>query len=115
MKSIWWILILLMVFGFGCDNYAPKQGKPTIEEAKMAEMVTDVHIIEAYLQNVGAKQRDSVKTVLYQELFDIYKIDTTEFYKNQRIYYNNPEAVEKLYEEVLNNLAEKDNPSKNKN
>ena len=115
MKRIWCILILLMVFSFGCDNYAPKQGKPTIEEAKMAEMVTDVHIIEAYLQNVGAKQRDSVKTVLYREFFEMYKIDTAEFYKNQRIYYNNPEAVEKLYEDVLNNLVEKDNPTKNKN
>lgn len=104
-----------MVFGWGCDNYAPKQGTPTINTSKMSDIVADVHIIEAYIQNVDAKKRDSVKTVLYRELFEIHKIDTAEFYKNQRIYYNNPEAVEKLYEAVLKNLEEKDKPSKNKN
>jgi hypothetical protein len=108
MKSIWCILGTLMVFGCGCDDYAPKHGTPTIEQSKMADMITDVHIIESYIQNIDAKKRDSVKTILYHELFEIYEIDTTEFYKNQRSYYENPMAVEGLYKDVLEKLNEKE-------
>ncbi|NJN78963.1 MAG: DUF4296 domain-containing protein [Saprospiraceae bacterium] len=108
MKSNWWILTIIILFGFGCDNYMPKHSEPTIDKEKMAKMVTDVHIIEAYVQNVNAAERDSVKAVLYNELFEIYEIDTTEFYKNQRSYYNNPEVVEDLYKTVLENLEEND-------
>ena len=106
MKSIWWILTILIVFGFGCDDYKPKYAEPTIDEKTMAEMVSDIHLIEAYSQNVKASDRDSIKSVMYQALFEMYEIDTTEFYKNQRLYYENPVAVEKLYKEVLNVLDE---------
>jgi hypothetical protein len=108
MKSIWCILIILMVFGFGCNNYKPKYETPTIEKTKMADMVADVHIIESYIQNIDAKQRDSIKTVLYRELFEIHNIDTTEFYKNQQQYYTNPALVEDLYKDVLEKLNEKE-------
>jgi hypothetical protein len=48
-----------------------------------------------------------VKSVFYQALFKVYDIDTTEFYKNQRLYYENPVATEKLYEDDLKILDEK--------
>ena len=107
MKSIWWILTILIVFGFGCDDYKPEHGVPTIDEKTMEEMVSDVHLIEAYAQNVKASKRDSIKSVMYQALFEIYEVDTTEFYRNQRMYYEDPVAVENLYKEVLNVLDEK--------
>lgn len=92
----------------GCDDYAPKHEKPTIAEKKMAEMVADVHLIEAYVQNVKAEERDSVKSVLYHELFEMYAIDTAEFYKNQRLYYEDPAKIETLYKAVLEKLDETD-------
>ncbi|MFT5832644.1 MAG: hypothetical protein ACI97N_000257 [Cognaticolwellia sp.] len=107
MKSIWGVLTILIVFSFSCDDYKPKHGIPTIDEETMAKMVSDIHIIEAYAQNVKATERDSVKSVFYQALFKVYDIDTTEFYKNQRLYYENPVATEKLYEDVLKILDEK--------
>lgn len=108
MKSIWRILTILIAFGFGCSNYAPEHGKSTIDEKKMAEMVADIHIIEAYIQNVQATERDSVKTILYHELFKIYAVDTAVFYENQRLYYENPAKVETLYKAVLEKLDETD-------
>jgi|AntRauTorckE5430_2_1112549.scaffolds.fasta_scaffold05170_2 hypothetical protein len=107
MKSIYCVLTILIVFGLGCDDYAPKYEEPTIDEKKMAEMVANVHIIEAYAQNVKATERDSVKAVLYNELFEMYAIDTAVFYENQRLYYENPTAVENLYEDVLQILEDK--------
>jgi hypothetical protein len=48
-----------------------------------------------------------VKAVLYNELFEMYAIDTAVFYENQRLYYENPTAVENLYEDVLQILEDK--------
>lgn len=108
MKSIWLVLISIMIFGVACNNYAPKHEKPTIPQEEMANIAADIHIIEAHAQNIPAKDRDSVKSIMYDQLFKIHKIEPDFFYENQQLYYKNPDAVEKLYIRVSEVLDERE-------
>lgn len=98
------IFVLTMTTFIACDGYKPNYAAPTINQEKMAAIMSDLHILEAHLQNVEAAQRDSIKNLMYDQLFRIHQIDTTEFYRNQKIYFSHSETVEPLYEKVLENI-----------
>ena len=74
----------------------------------MAQISADLHIIESHLQNSPAKQRDSIRSILYYQLYEIHKLDSTELFENQLIYYKNPKEIEKIYGRVLEILGEKE-------
>lgn len=86
----------------------PEHNTPTINQEKMAQIATDLHIIEAHLQNSPAKLRDSIRSLMYFQLYKIHEVDSTELIENQKMYYQNPKAVEKLYGRVLEILNEKE-------
>lgn len=106
-KTIFLIqLLLLMIVFVACDNYKPNYAEPTIEKERMAKILTDVHLIEAHLQNIEAATRDSIRNMLYNQLFKIHKTDTTEFYSNHKIYFSHSDLIEPLYDDVLLNIEE---------
>jgi hypothetical protein len=99
-------LFLMTIVFVACDNYKPNYAEPTIEKEKMAKILKDVHVIEAHLQNIEAATRDSIRNMLYDQLFKIHNTDTTEFYRNHKIYFSHSELVEPLYDDVLLNIEE---------
>ncbi|MGB1121803.1 MAG: DUF4296 domain-containing protein [Saprospiraceae bacterium] len=108
MKRYAWFLILTIIFFSACNNSGKLLEEPTIDQEKMAQIATDLHIIEAHLQNAPAKQRDSIKSLLYHQVYKIHNIDSTELLQNQKIYYQQPEMVEAIYGRILELLDEKE-------
>lgn len=108
MKRYTWFLIFIIICLVACNNSETQQAVPTIEEEKMVQITADLHIIEAHLQNSPAKQRDSIKSVLYYQMYKIHKIDSIELLENQKIYYQQPKKVEAMYGRVLEILNEKE-------
>lgn len=99
------MVFILMTLGFvACSDYKPNYAEPTIEEDKMALIMADLHILEAYLQNTDPSKRDSIKSLLYDQLFKIHQLDSTTFYKNHKIYFSNSKTIEPLYEKVLEQI-----------
>jgi hypothetical protein len=98
------IFVLTISIFIACDNYKPNYAEPTVNQEKMAAMMVDLHILEAYLQNVEAAKRDSIKSTLYDQLFKTHQVNATEFYKNQKIYFSHSETIEPLYDKVLEKI-----------
>lgn len=103
-----WFLILMVIFIQACDKFEPARQTPTIDKEKMAQISADLHIIEAYLQNSPATTRDSIKSLMHYQLYEIHEIDSTELFENQQLYYQNPSEVEALYGRVLEILEERE-------
>lgn len=108
MKRYAWFLILVIIFLQACNSFEAEQETPTIDREKMAQISADLHIIEAHLQNAPAKQRDSIRSILYYQMYKIHEVDSTELFENQQIYYQNPKEVEAMYGRVLEILNEKE-------
>lgn len=108
MKRYAWFLILVTIFFSACHNSENTLQEPTINKEKMAQIAADLHIIEAHLQNSPAKQRDSIKSLLYYQMYKIHKVDSTELFENQQIYYQKPKEIEAMYGRVLEILDEKE-------
>lgn len=99
------LLVVIIVFS-ACDNYKPNYAEPTIDEEKMVNILTDVHILEAHLQNIEAATRDSVRNMMYDQIFKIHQIDTVDFYENHKRYFSHSELIEPLYDKILLNIEE---------
>jgi len=99
------LFIVIIVFS-ACDNYKPSYAEPTIGKEKMAKILTDLHIVEAHLQNIEAATRDSIRSMLYDQLFKTHEIDTVEFYENHKKYFSHSELIEPLYDDILLNIEE---------
>lgn len=108
MKRNGWFLIMMIIFLQACDDFEPKHEAPSIDKEKMAQISADLHIIEAYLQNSPATTRDSLKSLLYYQLYEIHDLDSTELFENQKLYYQNPSEIEALYGRVLEILEERE-------
>lgn len=108
MKGITWVFVITLIFFYACSNSGNDIGTPKIDREKMAQISADLHIIESHLQNSPAKQRDSIRSTLYYQLYKIHEVDSTELFENQQIYYQKPKEVEKMYGRVLEILGEKE-------
>lgn len=107
-RSGWFLIMMIIILLQACDNFEPEHETPSIDKEKMAQISADLHIIEAYLQNSPAVTRDSLKSLLYYQLYAIHDLDSTELFENQKLYYQNPSEVEALYGRVLEILEERE-------
>lgn len=101
MKGIRVALILLFLPIFACNV---GQKKLPISEKKLIQILTDVHYAEAALQDVYGVQKDSLKKVYYQEIYQLHETSEEELTKTMDILRQNPERLDKVYQFVVDNL-----------
>lgn len=104
--------ILLLGFALlvvACAPQAPEKSEPLpdwiIPEAKMVDVLTDVHIIEG--ARIGTKVLgDSLPVQAhYKFLWQKHKISPELYDSSFRFYSRNAERMDKMYEEVLTRLT----------
>ena len=87
--------------------------KLLIEQDKMAEILSEVELIEAYLEQVPYSKRGNNDTdyVYYPLLFEKYKINKEDFLNNLAFYSKQENKISDIYDKALirlNKLKSKD-------
>ncbi len=100
MRFAWWAPVLAITL---CCCSAKTADTP-IDIKKMAQIVADVHVAEAALQNYNTTLRDSLMQVYYEQIFYIHKISQEDFIKTMDQIKQDPANIEALYKEVLEEI-----------
>ncbi|MFK8104628.1 MAG: DUF4296 domain-containing protein [Saprospiraceae bacterium] len=97
-------ILLFVLCTIACNQAADLR----IEEEKLVQVLTDVHIAEGAAQNLVQPVKDSMLTLYYQQIFDIHKLEEADF-KADMIYLSNHSKVSQdIYERVLNEITKRE-------
>ncbi len=91
--------IILLLFGLSACS-SDEKPKNLIDEGTMANIMTDIHIIEAEINNSRLQHQDS-SVYIYQKLkvkmLKKYNTDTAVFNTSFKYYILNPEKKKRIY------------------
>ncbi|MFD1770274.1 DUF4296 domain-containing protein [Sphingobacterium suaedae] len=101
------LLVILSSFflWIGCKKSTPKGILP---QKVMVDLLTEVHLVDGYLNNLPVDSTRRIIGSLYGELFDKYKIDSTVFKQNVAYYLGDPVSSKELYAAVTKKLTDYD-------
>jgi uncharacterized membrane protein len=109
MKKVYLLLFLALgVFAF--SSCSDKSDKDRLEQEKMAQILADIHIDEAIVQNMNVGSIDTA-LVLYHEMSKLTLkkrgLDSTKVSKSLQSYVKDPDAFIKLYTRVNEIIEER--------
>ena len=102
-----WRIILLVIGLAACSS----EDKPEnlLDQDKMVNIMTDIHLIEAEINNLHLQHQDS-SVFMYQKLkvkmLKKYDTDTASFNASFKYYLLNPDKMKPIYVEVKKKLEE---------
>ena len=97
------ILIILSSFFLmvSCHQSKPKG---ILSEKTMVDLMTDIHLVDGYLNTLPVDSTRKVIEGLYGEVFEKYGIDSVKFKKNTAYYLGNPIVSRDLYTEITKKI-----------
>ncbi|MEO5910851.1 MAG: DUF4296 domain-containing protein [Pelobium sp.] len=104
MKKLFVLFCFTVFFFASCKEDSAPKG--IIEKEKMVSILKDMHITDAYFNQVS-----SVDTILmqansrYNYIFKKYNSDSTKFSKSLVYYSKEPKVLNKMYDEVIAQIA----------
>lgn len=98
------ILLFLLLILNACNK---DQEKLPIQEAKMIDILVDVHLAEAAMQELSSVIRDSIGEVYYGQIFEIHGITEEDFNKTLFLIKQDPKDMDRIYKDVLAKLDKK--------
>jgi Domain of unknown function (DUF4296) len=98
-----WIFVCTLCLVVACGEKKEKQ--LTLSDDKMADVLVDVHIVEAALQDVNFRLRDSVKIVFYKQVYEMNGITEAQFVENIEIMNRQPKVISRVYTKVMEELS----------
>lgn len=111
MKAARWgiIISLFLVSCGGNDELDLPEG--VAHPDQMTEVLTDVHILEAYLSYEAKGRQDTVidtpdfREQLYRKALQKHKMDSAKFHKSLQFYNREAPLLQEIYDEVVENLS----------
>jgi ADP-glucose pyrophosphorylase len=102
-KNIFLVIILLTVFSCGESENKPDKLLP---KGKMVEMLIDIHILESKIQNLRLKKDSSqlLFNSFEREVFKNNNVDKEVYLRSFEYYLNDVDAMEEIYEVVIDSL-----------
>ena len=101
MLRLKFIIISSFFLFLSCAKSAPDG---ILDESDMSELLTEVALIDGYLNTLMNDSAKKVMPVLYANAFRKFSIDSTQFQNNLNYYLGNPPLAEKVYSVVYNTL-----------
>jgi hypothetical protein len=98
--------LILTALLTGCQD-EPKIPEGTLPEAKMTQILTDMHLLEARVGRLGLTSLDSstiVTEYLKQKIFKKYSTDSAAYNRSYQFYSTNPVFMERIYTDVVKKL-----------
>lgn len=94
--------VLALIFLFvSCKS---TNEKDIIPKKDFVKVLTEIYITDSYLSTLDADSARKVIFPLYDNTFKKFDLDSTTFKKNLSFYASDAESMNKIYEEVGNNL-----------
>ncbi|HLS38581.1 MAG TPA: DUF4296 domain-containing protein [Sphingobacterium bovisgrunnientis] len=83
------------------------KSKPSgvLSESKITEVLTEVSLVDGYLNTLPSDSAKRVMPVLYDKIFEKYDLDSATFVKNLDFYFGNPNLTDKIYTNVSSKLS----------
>lgn len=91
---LYFFTVLLFI---SCSKQRPNG---VLSEREIVDLFTEVSLIDAYLNTLPMDSGRKVMPVLYDNLFNQFKIDSNQFKQNLDYYYGNPVLTEEIYNKV---------------
>jgi len=102
-------LLLLLSAMFFCTASCHRPGaREFLPSGRMADLLTEVHLLDGYLNTLPFDSSRRVIDGLYGRLFEKYGIDSVSFRENVSHYLGNPLVSKELYVDVTKKLKEFD-------
>jgi hypothetical protein len=110
-----WSLLVSIWLVSAC--MAPEDQRPDdlIDEDRMADILSEIHIAEARVSRLSLRSIDSSNIVykrLENQIFRKFKVDTATYRKSYVFYSSHPVDMEAVYKKVTEKLTNKPNPKK---
>ncbi|MBC3783842.1 DUF4296 domain-containing protein [Spirosoma utsteinense] len=91
---------------------APEDARPDnlMPETQMANILTEIHLIEARVSRMGLGSSDSSNIVykrMENQVFKKMKVDTSTYTKSYIYYSSHPRQMETIYKQIIDNLKKK--------
>lgn len=105
------ILVVFLMSGFSsCYNVSIKKPAQLISKGKFVEVMVDMYTAQAIPIDQGADslKKNVTQTDLYYSVLKKYQLADTVFIKSLIYYSSQPKEYEKLHEEIMNVLKEKE-------
>lgn len=93
---------------FGCSRNSPPKG--LINEDKMVEVLTDIHMAEGMASSLPIPYDSSKKIypILEKEVFSKHQITDSAYMKSFEYYLGNSKVMERIYSRTIDSLALKE-------
>lgn len=103
-------LVFFMTIFTSCSRDKETIPKGIIPEEKMAEILTDIHIAEAYtnFKNLQAENLRQNISSYYLFIFKNHQVSEEDFEESFDFYSKNPNAFVEVYTQVLINISKKE-------
>tara|TARA_B100000508_G_C11426874_1_gene261296 strand:- start:551 stop:940 length:390 start_codon:yes stop_codon:yes gene_type:complete len=106
MKSTFTLIVIFCLFGLGCQE---KDNTPEYlwDEARMVEVMTEVQIAEALVRLGYHRSTDSMhlNDSVFNAALRTVNTNRADFDSNFNYYQGQPDKMEKVFEQVINNLS----------
>lgn len=92
-----------------CATPEDAQPDTLISEARMATILTQIHLAEARVSRIGLATTDSSNVVykrLEKEVFQKFQVDTSAYTKSYIYYSSHPRQMERIYKQITENLKQ---------
>jgi len=76
-----------------------------LDESKMIQILVDIHIAEAAIQNMTSTIKDSLGTLYYGQIYQIHEVEEAFFLEDFERMRSNPEDTRRIYEKVLEEIS----------
>ncbi|RMF31080.1 MAG: DUF4296 domain-containing protein [Bacteroidetes bacterium] len=96
-------LLLPLLLCFACRQ---KEERFPLNDEQIVAILTDVHLAEAALANIGGPLKDSLAEIYYGQVFEIHQIDQTRFDSLMDYLQNHPVYMDSLYQRVLKRMEQ---------
>lgn len=93
-----------------CTNPTDRKPAGLIEEGKMAEILTEVHMAEARVSRLSLTSLDSSQVAyehMEKQIFKKFGVDTGAYRKSYVFYSSHPANMEVIYKQVTKSLQNK--------
>ena len=96
------ILLIILITVISCSK--PTEQNLAIPKEELKKVLMDVHIAEAVLQPLSEKQKDSLRTVYYDQIYKIHDINPQAYENALKQLKSDPRTMRFLYEDLLEDI-----------
>ncbi len=101
--------LLLGALFSGCKD-EPQVPEGTLSEAKMSQILTDIHLLEARIGRLNMPSLDSSTVIteyLKAKIFKKHGIDSVVYNRSYKFYSTNPVYMERIYGKTVKELEKR--------